>query len=130
MDDFYLIHPSKQYLLDCMDEIKYICAGLGIIVNEKKTRITKLKDGVKFLKGIYPLNENGKIIRRADPESHRRERRKLKKFRGLVGRGRMSYSDVYTAYQSWRNNYLKRFNAYHTVKRMDALYKELFIYKI
>jgi hypothetical protein len=40
----------------------------------------------------------------------------------------MSMEDVRTAYQSWRGNYKRRFNAFHTVRRMDALYNGLFIY--
>ncbi|GHV93623.1 hypothetical protein AGMMS50268_41260 [Spirochaetia bacterium] len=92
-----------------------------------KTRIVKLKDGIHFLKGIYTLKENGKIIRQAESESRKRMRRKLKKFRGLLEIGHMNAFDIYTAYQSWRGNYRRRFDAYHTVKRMDALYNELFI---
>jgi hypothetical protein len=127
MDDLYLIYPSKKYLLDCLDDIKRLCASLGITVNMKKTKITKLKDGVRFLKGIYTLKENGKIVRRADPQSRKRMRRKLRKFKGLLDRGNMTPWDVYTAYQSWRGNYRKRFDAFHTIRRMDALYMALFI---
>jgi hypothetical protein len=127
MDDLYLIHPSKQYLLECLEDIKSICAAFGITVNMRKTRIVKLKDGVRFLKGIYTLNEKGKIIRRADPKSRKRMRRKLRKFTGLLEQGKMKPKDVYDAYQSWRGNYRKRFDAFHTIRRMDSLYKELFI---
>lgn len=127
MDDLYLIHRDREYLVRCLDAIIRICSPLGITVNTRKTRITKLKDGVRFLKGIYSLNEKGKIIRRADPDSRKRMRRKLGKFRKLCEQGRISCADVYTAYQSWRGNYLKRFNAYHTVRRMDRMYNRLFI---
>jgi hypothetical protein len=53
MDDIYLIHPSRKHLLECLGDTKRLCALLGITVNMKKTRITKLEDGVRFLKGIY-----------------------------------------------------------------------------
>jgi hypothetical protein len=128
MDDFYIIHKDKEYLKYCQNEIQRICGTLGITVNRKKSKIIKLKHGVKFLKGIYSLTETGRIVRRADPESRKRERRKLKKFKGLLEAGKMSGNDIYTAYQSWRGNYLKRFDAYHTVRRMDGLYNRLFIY--
>jgi hypothetical protein len=127
MDDLYILHPDKKYLLGCLEDIKNVCAGLGITINKQKTRITKLKDGVHFLKGIYALKENGKVVRTADPESRKRMRRKMRKFKGLLETGHMTAHDVYTAYQSWRGNYRKRFNAYHTIRRMDALYTELFI---
>jgi hypothetical protein len=107
--------------------MKKICAELGITINMRKTRITKIKDGVRFLKGIYSLNKNGRVVRRANPESRKRIRRKLTKFKGLVETGRMTYRDVHAAYESWRGNYRRRFNAYHTIKRMDSLYNRLFI---
>jgi hypothetical protein len=127
MDDLYLLHPDKEYLLKCLEGMKKICAELGLTINMSKTRITKLKDGVHFLKGIYSLNPKGKIIRRAKPESMKRMRRKLKKFSRLVEIGHMKFSDVRTAYQSWRGSYRRRFNAFHTIKRMDGLYNRLFI---
>jgi hypothetical protein len=127
MDDSYLIHKDRDYLLYCLSEIKKVCETLKIKVNMKKTKIVKLKDGVKFLKGIYCLTETGKIIARADPDSRKRMSRKLRKFKKLVDMGKMNFHDAYTAYQSWRGNYIKRFNAYHTVERMDGLYNRLFI---
>jgi hypothetical protein len=66
-------------------------------------------------------------IRRADPESRKQMRRKLRKFKGLLDEGKMTRRDVYAAYQSWRGNYRKRFDAFHTIRRMDALYTALFI---
>lgn len=126
MDDLYLIHPDKEYLRKCLEGIHAECAKLGISINARKTRITKLQNGVHFLKGIYSIAPNGKIIRRSTQESHKRMRRKLLKFKGLLDAGRMTHSDIYAAYQSWRNNYRKRFNAYHTIQRMDSLYNRLF----
>jgi hypothetical protein len=130
MDDLYLIHPSKKCLLECLDDIKLLCASLGVTVNPKKTKITKLKDGVHFLKGVYSLKENGKIVRRADSRSRKRMSRKLRKFRRLLDEGKMTTRDVYDSYRSWRGNYRKRFDAFHTIRRMDALYNELFIHEI
>ncbi len=127
MDDFYLIHKDKAYLKSCLQEIKRICTELGITINERKSKIVKLKDGVKFLKGIYLLTETGKIIKRSTQDSRKRQRRKIKKFKTLLDEGRMSFWDVYTAYQSWRGNYRKRFDAFHTIRRMDGLYNGLFI---
>ena len=127
MDDFYIIHQDREYLKSCLMRIKEICTGLGITVNDKKSKIVRLKDGITFLKGIYSHTEMGRIVRRATQESRKRQRRKLVKFKGLIGIGKMGHQDVYTAYQSWRGNYQKRFNAFHTIRRMDGLYNRLFI---
>ena len=127
MDDLYLIHADKQYLDTCLMRIKVICASLGIIVNEKKTRIVKLSEGVPFLKGKYKLLPSGKVLRLPYGDGAKRMRRKLKKFKKLLDAGKMDYQDLYTAYQSWRGNYQKRFNSRYRIIRMDALYNDLFI---
>lgn len=129
MDDLYLIHESKEYLQKCLSEIKQVCDDLKIIINERKTRIVKLSQGVHFLKGKYTLLPSGKILRRPGKDSTKRMRRKLKKFQVFVKQGKMSYADLRTAYQSWRGNYKRRFNAYHQVRYMDELYNHLFIFE-
>ena len=50
MDDFYLIHPDKEYLKYCLEQIEMICARLKITVSAKKTKIVKLSHGFTFLK--------------------------------------------------------------------------------
>jgi hypothetical protein len=127
MDDLYLIHADKEYLKHCLSEIKKVCQSLKITVNEKKTKIVKLSRGMKFLKGTYILLENGRVLRRPGKDSARRMRRKLKKFKVLVNDGQMSFDDVRQAYQSWRGNYRRRFDAYNQVRYMDRLYNGLFI---
>jgi hypothetical protein len=127
MDDLYLIHADKEYLKRCLSEIKTVCQSLKIEVNEKKTRIVKLSRGMDFLKGKYFLLETGRILRRPGKDSARRMRRKLKKFKALVKGGQMAFEDVRQAYQSWRGNYRRRFNAYNQVRYMDKLYNGLFI---
>jgi hypothetical protein len=49
--------------------------------------------------------------------------------RALLDAGRMEYEDLRIAYQSWRGNYMRRFDAWYTVQRMDSLYDTLFINK-
>ncbi|MDR2490220.1 MAG: hypothetical protein LBD20_02325 [Spirochaetaceae bacterium] len=127
MDDLYLIHADKNYLEVCLTRINLICASLGIIVNNKKTRIVKLSDGVSFLKGKYKLLSNGKVLRLPHGASAKRMRRKLKKFKKLIDAGEMEYNDLYTAYQSWRGNFMKRFNSRYRIIHMDTLYNDLFI---
>jgi hypothetical protein len=129
MDDLYVIHRDREHLEQLLEEIEAVCATLKITVNKKKTRIVRLSAGMEFLKGKYILLPSGKVLRRPCKDSTKRMRRKLKKFRALIDCGRMDYGDLRTAYQSWRGNYKRRFNAYHRVRFMDKLYNELFISK-
>jgi hypothetical protein len=128
MDDLYLIHESKEFLEECLAKIQEVCNTLAITINMRKTRITPLRQGMIFLKGKYILLENGKVIRKAARDSARRMRRKLKSFKTLLDTDRMDYDDIRIAYQSWRGNFLRRFDAYHSVQKMDGLYDSLFIY--
>jgi hypothetical protein len=127
MDDLYLIHADKDYLKYCLRAIEAVCSGLGIIINRKKTRIVKLESGLAFLKGKYALLETGKVLKLPGRESALRMKRKLRKFKALIDAGKMGYADLRTAYQSWRGNYMRRFNAYHRVGFMDRLYNGLFV---
>jgi hypothetical protein len=127
MDDLYLLHADKACLEQCLKEITEVCNALGIVVNTQKTKIVKLSDGVEFLKGKYILLKTGKILRLPCKDSTRRTRRKLKKFKSLIDTKQMSFDDLRRAYQSWRGNYIRRFNAYYRVHYMDKLYQDLFI---
>jgi len=126
MDDLYLIHKDKQFLIYCLSEIQKICASLKIIINLKKTCIVKLSHGLIFLKGKYSLLESGKVLRLPCRDSSIRMKRKLKKFKTLLDAGKMSYMDIRNAYQSWRGAFKKRFQAYKKVSAIDAMYDRLF----
>jgi hypothetical protein len=127
MDDLYLIHRSKAYLEQCLVRIKEVCDDLDITINERKTRIIPLSEGFTFLKGKYSLTESGRIIRRANRDSAVRMRRKLRKFKGLLDAGEIRYEDIRASYQAWRNGYMKRFNDFYKICKIDRLYDELFI---
>jgi hypothetical protein len=127
MDDLYLIHESKERLKECLKTIAELCGKLKITLNAKKTRIAKLSDGVGFLKGKYRLLPSGKVLRLPCKDSATRMKRKLKKFATLLDKKNMTAHDLYTAYQSWRGNYKKRFDAYYRIRYMDRLYYDLFI---
>ena len=127
MEDLYLIHADTEYLRYCLAEIEKVCTALGITINMKKTRIVKLISGVNFLKGKYKLLPSGKVLRLPGKDSTKRMRRKLIKFKSLIASGKMGFKDLRTAYQSWRGNYMKRFNAHYRIGHLDRLYTELFI---
>ncbi|MDO4740992.1 MAG: RNA-directed DNA polymerase, partial [Eubacteriales bacterium] len=61
MDDFYLIHESKDYLRKCLEKIRQKCAELGLVLNRKKTGIAPLSGGVKFLKTKFFLTDTGAV---------------------------------------------------------------------
>lgn len=125
MDDSYCIALDKQTLWDALSRIEALCDDLGIIINRKKTRVVKLSRGFVFLKKRFSYGEGEKVVVRPRRSSVTRQRRKLKKQAALVARGVMTVEQVNQSYQSWRGG-MKRLDAHETVRRMDALYKQLF----
>lgn len=81
MDDGYLIHHDKEYLKEVKDNIFRIAKTLDIRMNEKKTFIHKIDQGVIWLKIRYTLGETGKIYKRPNKQNIVRMRRKLKKYK-------------------------------------------------
>lgn len=128
MDDGYVIHESKEYLQKVLKSIKEICNELGIVLNEKKTQIVKLSHGFTWLKVRFFILPTGKIIKKIYKRSVTKMRQKLKKFVKHVDSVKMTYNDVYCAFQSWKA-YALHFNAYHTIQNMSELYNNLFIYR-
>lgn len=125
MDDMYAISADKDKLWGVLSEIEWIADDLGITINRKKTKITKLSHGFVFLKKKFSYGKNGRIVVRPSRDAITRERRKLKKLAAMWRRGEIETEQVEQHYQSWRGGMLK-LDAHKTVKRMDALYAELF----
>ena len=125
MDDFYLIHESKEYLQVCLLLIGRKCAELGIELNPRKTRVVKLSRGFTWLKKRIFYTETGRIVVKPCRDSITRERRKLKKMARMVADGVMTPEQVERSYQSWRGG-MKRLDAHRSVLAMDALYRSLF----
>ena len=125
MDDLYLLHENKEYLWRCLAELREMFAEIGITLNEKKTRITKLSRGFVFLKTRFVLTENGKVIRKPARDSVVRQRRKLKKFRRFLETGEMSLAQIENSYMSWRG-YISHKDAHRAIVNIDKLYNKLF----
>lgn len=126
MDDGYLIHPSKEYLQQCLEGIKAVCEELEITLNVKKTQIVKLSHGFTYLKVRFFLLDSGRIVRKIYRRSVTKMRRKLKSLSRLLDAGVVTYEDVFASWQSWKG-YARTFDAYHTIQNMGRLYNDLFI---
>ena len=122
MDDGYLIHQDKEYLKQCLGEIRNILNGLGIKLNEKKTQIVKLSHGFTFLKTKFNLLPSGRILKRPCRKSIVTMRRKLKK---LKKKG-LGYDVARISINSWLDH-MKRYKSYNACKSMKELFNKLYI---
>ena len=128
MDDSYIITRTKEELIKIRDALFAEYAKIGIVLNEKKTQIIKLRRGFTFLKTQFILQANGKLIQKPCRAATIRERRKLKSFRAFVDQRLMCVSQVSNSYMSWRG-YMAHKDAHRTIIRMDKLVYKLFAVK-
>lgn len=126
MDDGYLIHHDKEYLLKCLDGIKKLCDELGIVLNVKKTQIVKLSHGFTWLKIRFFLLDDGRVVKKIYRRSITKMRTKLKKFKAKVDSGEMTLEDAEASWNSWKA-YSENFSAWHTAKNIRELYIKLFV---
>ena len=102
MDDFYLLHQSKDYLKDCLVQIENIVLSLKLSLNGK-TQIMPFKQGIKFL-GFHTYINNGNIVCKIRNENKRNAYRKYKKMAQLVCDGKLSRKKFDECYQSWKSH--------------------------
>ena len=124
MDDFLIISNDKEYLQRCVAEILEQLTQLDFELNEKKTRIYSLSEGIEFLGFIYRLTDTGKVLKLVRPENVKRERKKLRR---LVAKSKSDYlprEKVDESYAAWRNHASKG-NSYNLLQKMDAYYLDL-----
>lgn len=124
-DDIYIIHDDLEELKSIVDGIYGVAEELGLFINDKKTRIVKLSGKYKYLQIKYSLSDTGKVIKRINPKSVTRERRRLKAYKRLMDKGGISYADVEQATRSWMGEYAKLMSK-KQIKHMKQLYFELF----
>lgn len=125
MDDMYIICRSREELEDIIRGIVGVAGSMGMYINQKKTHIARLSDTYKYLQIKYTLTESGKVVKRINPKSVTRARRRLKSYRRLIDEGRMKYEDVEQASRSWMGEYA-RLMSKKQIEHMKAHYKALF----
>lgn len=124
MDDFLMISDDNEYLSDCQKKVVEYLADLKFEINEKKTVIYPLSDGIDFLGFRFRLTQTGKVLMNIRHENVKRERKKLRRLVAKSKKGFLPKDKVTESYLAWRNHASKG-NSYKLIKRMDAYYKNL-----
>ena len=108
-----------------LNNIKKIADELGLAVNDKKTRIVKLSQQFKVLQIKYSLTETGRIIKKINSKSITRERRKLKAYKRLLDKKRITMDDIENIFKSWMSSNYKIMSKMQ-ISNMYQLYYDLF----
>lgn len=124
MDDGIILSNDKLELRRIMTLLEAEAAKYGLTLNTKKTMIVPLTKGFTFLKVCYQADGN-RTVKTLAKAGIVRMRRKLKKYVGLVNRGKMSIDDVYASVQAWLAH-SRIAKSYRAVNAMMELYNRLF----
>ena len=84
MDDFILIHESREHLEHCRAEIQTRLESIGLTLNAK-TSLFPLRHGICWLQRRFVVTPTGRVLRKLSRKTVTRERKKLRniKRRGL-----------------------------------------------
>lgn len=117
MDDFWLIHQSKEYLEYCLYVLTEFLKTLGLEFNGK-TQIFPMKNGVSYLGFHTYVTKSGMIIRKLLNQKKRNAKRKYTKMAKLVAGGKLSKKKFDDSYKSHKNH-LSHGNCYKLAKMME-----------
>lgn len=123
MDDFILIHPEKERLRECREEIRGQLKKIGLELN-RKTTIYPLRQGVKFLQWRFLVTDTGKIIMRMSGKRLSRQRRRMRKIVRKELDGEVAHGTLDNSFESWKAN-AERGDTWKQVRAMRAYYEKL-----
>lgn len=101
MDDFIVIDHNLDKINNIIYYITSYLNSIGLSLNQNKTRVNSAREGVKFLKIHYFITETGGIIRKPDPDSYKKMRRKINKYGTLYNKELMTEADIDNSVQSF-----------------------------
>lgn len=124
-DDTVILSNNKEELKIILNKLKELYSALNLKLNDKKTHITKLKDGFKFLKVRFSITNSGKILKKPCRQCITKARRRLKKHKKLLDKGVLDMNTIEQSFNSWKGS-MRHKHARKTIYKMDMLYNELF----
>lgn len=123
MDDFYLMHPSKEYLKYCLDVITSYLETLDLTLNGK-TQIFPFKNGVSYLGFHTYVTPNGVLIRKLKNQNKRNAQKKFLRMAKLVTGEKLSMQKFQASYRAWKNH-ISHGNCYFLSASMDHKINEI-----
>lgn len=124
MDDFILIHESKEYLVECRKQIEQRLDELGLHLSKKKTQVFPVTQPIHFLGFSFRLTATGKVVMKLLPEKISHERRKLRKLVERAKAGLLTRKQVDECFESWKAH-AKQGDTYNLIRKMTVFYNEL-----
>ena len=126
MDDFILLHESKDYLKECLEEINKLFRDTLYLELNEKTQIFPVKNGVKYLGWHFYLTEKGKVIRKLQTSGKGRTKRRFRKLRSDYAIGTKELPDIKRSLVSTRGHLIHG----HTYRLRNKLWHKLVLTRL
>lgn len=117
MDDFYLIHQSREHLKYCREVIAAYLETLGLQLNGK-TQISPIKNGVSYLGFHTYITPEGKAIRKLKNQNKRNAQRKFARMAKMVADKKLPEKKMEESFTAWKNH-ISHGNCYRLGQSMD-----------
>ena len=124
MDDFLIISHNKEYLAECVENIKRYLAKLKFEINDKKTRIFPLTKTIEFLGFDYRLTSTGKVVMNARSSNVKSQRKKLRRMALKAQKGEIERAYADASFEAWKP-FLRKGNSHKLIQRMNKFYESL-----
>ena len=121
MDDFCLMHQSKEYLTYCLEVITTFLKTLELSLNGK-TQIFPFKNGVSYLGFHTYVTPNGRVIRKLKNQNKRNAQKKYLRMAKLVAEEKLPREKFNASYNAWKNH-ISHGNCYRLGMAMDKKVK-------
>ena len=96
VDDFCCFDDSKCFLTEVRKAIAEFLLGLRLRLNEGKSRVRRVKEGIEFLGFVIFPNQV-----RLNQSAVRRQRRRVRRLQSAYASGKLSLADVFSSLQAW-----------------------------
>lgn len=124
MDDFYLIHKDKDYLIHCRNEINRILSELGLELNEK-TKLLNMRQGMDFIGFHFDLTDTGKVKQILLRKSIKRMRHYIKAVKPFIEENNDLIYELLDGLTSWKAHAVKGCSK-NVIYEIDILFYNLY----
>ena len=112
MDDCIMLHESKAFLQDCLDDLQsFAFEDVGLTFNDK-TQVFPVSNGVNYLGFHFYLTQSGKVIRKVRRGAKNRFKRSLSNMKKEYAAGMVEYPEIRQRVCSYLGH-LKHGHTYH-----------------
>ncbi len=118
MDDFVLVHESKEFLQSALKQLTGLVHNLGLEFNSK-TQIFPLKNGVTYLGFRYHVTPSGKVVKTVKKKTKRRLRWRAKLLKKAAIEGLITPERVQQSLAAF-HGHLKHSKGYRLEKEIFA----------